>query len=116
MGAIDLVRIVDPEQPGVLKAINSLLDQERWDRSKPFRPRTKKQLFQTIIGANNYLVMAFERGVAYVGMGTICFFRPPGGWCAEIHDVVVDEHHRGRKIGARISLDLLSRAQAVADK
>ena len=50
-----------------------------------------------------------------VGLGTVFFQRNLSGWIAEIHDIVVDEKHRGKKIGLRIVKALLVKIQEFAD-
>jgi len=49
-----------------------------------------------------------------VGMALIYFVWGPDGWHSEIHAVVVDENHRGLKIGKMLTEKLVATAKEVA--
>lgn len=88
--------------PKSLKDINNLLPQ----LSKTPKPLSLKLLDSIVRDKNIRLVVAKE-GTQIIGMATLILMIAPNGKRAKVEDVVVDEKHRGKGIGEKISKKLI---------
>ncbi len=94
-----------------VSGINRLLPQ----LSRKAKPITLDQLNNGCGQSGFYLYVARDADANtsdnIVGMALIYFVWGPDGWHSEIHAVVVDENHRGLKIGKLLTEKLIATAK-----
>lgn len=93
--------------PKALKEINDLLPQLSRDPNRP----TLSFLDSIVRDKNTCLIVAKEND-QIVGMATLILTITPNGKRAKVEDVVVDENHRGKGIGEKISKKLIAIAKS----
>lgn len=86
----------------IVERINDLLRQ--MSANAPYL--TFEHFLKFLGQPNNHFIVAVE-GEDIIGMGTLVFGRTLMGRHAKIEDVVVDEKHRGKKIGRQIVEELI---------
>lgn len=86
----------------IVERINELLRQ--MSANAPYL--TLEHFLKFLGQPNNHFIVAVE-GKDIIGMGTLVFSRTLMGRHAKIEDVVVDEKHRGKKIGRQIVEELI---------
>lgn len=97
-----------------IQAINKLITQLTPGKEKSI---TLGDLDETFANPNFHLFVAIsEDAKEYYGMASLFFQRNLGSWMAQVHDVVVDEAQRGKRIGLALNKKLLKFAQTFADE
>ena len=93
--------------PQALKDINKLLPQLS---KTPIR--LSLSLLDSIIKDKNTRLVVAKEGEQIVGMATLILTITPSGKRAKVEDVVVDDNHRGKGIGEKISRKLIAIAKS----
>lgn len=90
----------------VLAAVNRLLLQ----LSSTAKKLPLRRLSQILKDKNTIFIGVWD-GKNMIGMGSIIFILTPAGFRARIEDVVIDERHRGRGRGDKLTRRLISEAR-----
>ena len=105
------IKVLKKDLSECVDRLNDLLKQ----LSARIAPLTEKEFSKFAKNNDFYIFGAFD-GNELVGIASIAFFTTLSGLRAEIHDVVVDEKHRGRGISTLLVQKLLDTARDFVKK
>lgn len=109
---IDVRRLL-PDEKLDCKKINELFAQQTPEKTQGII--NEKELREVLSNPLLHIFVVFDSNENgrenYLGMATIFFQKNLAKWIAEIHDVVVNEEHRGRGVGKTLINKILEDAR-----